>query len=472
MALNTGKMAKYRTDVSKRTSGGSYWKIPEGESLIYVHPQCYEDDNFEMTKDLNFIELSVHYGVGNKGAGYACLDLEKNKVLLHPIIRKFLSERERDAFKITKNQSCPICEAIQSGALSGERANVKIQFLFGVTPMFFRLTKGDKFEKLSQFEPSILIAGPGIFKDITAVLVDFDGEDITNPDGAILVRVERTGKGWGNTRYKIDSDRISAKNPIKLDKGQKIALEKAIAPGGTCDLFRVASSMIKSPETLVGLIAGVEVETQSPEEESHKSCYGVYFDPKDKECKSCEEVDGCRTAKSSKIETEDEAGDNTEVAEDEVEAGDDTEVAEDEVEAGDDTEVAEDGVEDDPDEKSAPPDCYADYDPGQADCCTECSFLKQCQTETDKKKHPVQRKPIGKAETKPETKPTSKPAGKSESKKPTEKAPDKKHVEDDPDDDIDAILAEASSTASSIHGGKKGKPGRPIKRDEEDDLPF
>lgn len=296
--LDTKRMNTKRESVRGGFGGtGDFLKFDEGETLIYVHPQVYPEDKHELVRGYNFVEVVQHYGgVGGKKAGQVCLDVKQNPILLHPVLAKFLAERKKDPFRVSPKMTCPIEEAIAEGGIRGKKAEnqrAQVKWLFGLTPIAFRRSKDEEWKRL-KFEPKVLIAGTKLFKGITGEMVDLDSVDITDPEAAVLLKVERQGVDL-DTEYEIKADVNSVRKPHQLDKGQRAVLEGAMKPGGPCDLLKVIAGIARSPVALKALLAGVQVVDEGADEnEEHRACFGKRWSD-DAECSACSDSPACES---------------------------------------------------------------------------------------------------------------------------------------------------------------------------------
>jgi hypothetical protein len=312
MTIDIKRMAGELVEARKMMGNrGDLWKIPEGETRVFVHGQVYPDDDHPATQGYNFIKVFMHHGLGGKKGGVVCLDPKLNPIITHPIVQKFLAERKKGAFKLGKNPTCPTCTKLAAGEVpteDAERITPKARWLFGLTPMFFRLEKTDDWAKL-KFEPKMLMASVSIFNGIAGDMIDNAnaGIDVTDPVAAVLAKIGRTGTGFGDTNYEVKFDVETVRNPIRLDKGQRRLLAEAMKPGGGCDLFRCVAMLMKSPAQISALMVGTRVEEDEAEDE-RKSCFGIDFDPHDTECKGCSEIDACSDATAGESSESPETG--------------------------------------------------------------------------------------------------------------------------------------------------------------------
>lgn len=253
-------MKAMRRGYDSQQRGGEFWNVPEGETLVYVHPPCRENDEHEPTAGTNFIPLATHFGVGPNNGMVVCLDPEKNPVIAHPFIKKTLKERG-----VKLNGNCPVCAFIESGeseeAADGLRANMR--YFWGITPIAFRRSASKKWDALT---PNSVIypSGKTVFDGIMTAF--FECGDISDPDAAIYIVISRTGMKL-NTKYRVYADLTSVKNPKPLSKDVRKIVQAAIKEGGPCDLFRTVANMIKAPSEVEAILSGVYTKNSADDDE-------------------------------------------------------------------------------------------------------------------------------------------------------------------------------------------------------------
>lgn len=370
MALNTKRWAQKKKEVDQklkeRQEGNLWGKIEEGEYLCYVHPLIYPDDEHEHTSGYNFIEVLMHYNLGGQNNAQLCLNYKENPILSHPIVQKFVANREKNAFKITPKLRCEVCEKIESGEITNPKNKQQIKWFFGLTPMWYRKDKGDEWSRI-KFKPRFLISGPQIFNDYMDCLIDLSSSDIEpmDPESAVLLKLGRTGTDFNTTEYSVSIDIDSAREPIKLDKGQKAAIAKVVKPKGELDLFHLVSSFTKSPRQISALIAGVSERNVDDEEaETPKECFGKNWEDDD-ECKACDSSEECMRVcgvKPKKVEAKSsnkgKADSNKKKAQKEPEE-------------------EQQGVEEDEPQYESEMECFANYD-SEDEACKTCNEAEQC----------------------------------------------------------------------------------------------
>lgn len=257
-------MNKMRRGFQREQRAGEYLQLEQGETLLYIHPQCRADDKFEPTDGVNYVPVVIHYGVGkgrpgkdgksSKGSMVASLDPELNTIIEHPFVKRILKKSKK---KLTGK--CPIAKALASGTLDDDEANemrASTRYVWGVTPIGHRAAASSEFTKLAP-KPSVLMCGKTVFDGIMEVF--FDNGDITDPEAAVLVIVKRDGKDM-TTKYAVRADPASLKKPRKIGSEARTAVAKALKEDGDCDLFKVVANMIKSTAEVEALMTGVRTE--------------------------------------------------------------------------------------------------------------------------------------------------------------------------------------------------------------------
>lgn len=246
-------MKKMRKGYEENQRGGDMIQFDPGETLVYIHPECRKDDTYEPTAGVNFVPVVVHYGIGKNRGMAVSLDPESNPIITHPFVKAFLKKK-----KVRLTGKCPVKAALEKGDIDDDAADEmrpQTKFIWGMTIIAHRNKASEEWRRVSP-KPGIYMAGKTVFDGIMEAF--FDNGDITDPDGAILLKIGREGKGM-TTKYTVKVDATSLKKPFKLGPKFKAILSKALAEGGDCDLFRFVSNMVKSPSEVQALLAGVKV---------------------------------------------------------------------------------------------------------------------------------------------------------------------------------------------------------------------
>jgi hypothetical protein len=443
-------MNRMRRSYEENQRGGDIWNPPQGLTKVYVHPPCREDDTHELTKGTNYIALVVHYGLGKDNGMGVCLNPDRNPILGHPFIQAALKKR-----KIKLTGKCAVCSGISSGALSSEEAEEakpNTRFLFGVTPVMQKMSKTSEWQKLTP-KPQVMLTGSTVYNGIMDVFMEND--DITDMSAAVFVIIGREGAKKFDTKYTVKVDPDTLKKPKALPDPVRKLLLKAMMPEGDCDLFRIVSNMIKSPEELKTLLAGGKPKTgsgRSRSEESEDSDWDGDSEDSDDDTSDDSELEDGDTDSDGDGELEDGDGDDdTEASDDSDDDSSDDEASDDsddDTEASDDDGELEDG---DGDSDDSDDDTSSDDDTGSDDDDSSDDSDDEPEPEPVKPKKPAPGKPA-----KPEAKP-SKPA------KPAAKDDDDLGL-DELDAELEAIASKKGKPEAKPAGkpapGKPGKPGK------------
>lgn len=251
---------KMRERHEEHQRGGDFIQFDGGETLLYIHPPCRDDDKWEPTTGCPYIPVTVHYGVGKNGAMVVSLDIAKNTILAHPFMKPLLKDKKIRVPDPAKGEVCPIREALDGGGLTDEEMDEmrpQTRFMYGATVLGTRRSSKDNWAMVTTPKPATMFVGKQIFDGLNEVF--FDHADITDPMAAILVRVIKSGDKR-TTAYKVAADPASAKKNVALDKAFRARLLAATEIGGDCDLWRIVGNFMKSPAEATALLSGVKVE--------------------------------------------------------------------------------------------------------------------------------------------------------------------------------------------------------------------
>lgn len=291
MALKIDKMKKAYQD-SKQ--GGEFWSPDEGETKVYLLPPCREDDKWEPTEGLNYIPIAVHFGVGRENKMIVCLDAEQNPIIRHQFV---IDALKKSGKIVDKDKGCPVCKAIHDGRMGEEdaaRSRFQMRFMWGVIPINYARRIGAKPADLDP-KAFVYMCGKSVYDGFMKVI--YEAGDITDPAGAVFVKIEKTGTGM-TTKYKVSPDIESLKTPVQLPKSMKRIILDAIKLGGDCDLFKIAGGLIRGTAEVAAVLSGVKTEEEDDkegEEEAgpvRKPCFGLDC-MDDPECRACEDRVEC-----------------------------------------------------------------------------------------------------------------------------------------------------------------------------------
>jgi len=291
------KLDKARKAYQESKRGGDFWSPDEGETRVYLHPPCREDDTYEPTDGLNYLPLGCHYALGADLKSMAvCLDAERNKILNHPFFKE--AYRKEKGGKLNLKDGCPICQAIYEGTFGEEErckgSRYQLRYLWGVTPFDFARRIGGAAVTMSP-APSPYMTGPTVYDGFMKAIVEVG--DVTDLDQVVLIKIVKTGSGL-STKYQVSPDIETVKAPLRMDKAFKRVVLEAIKPYGECDLFKVAISMVKTHGELTALTSGVKLAPEEEEEEvasegsARPACFGRDYS-EDEECLACGLVTEC-----------------------------------------------------------------------------------------------------------------------------------------------------------------------------------
>ena len=293
MPVKLDKMQEKYEEAQK----GDLWTPDEGETLLYVHPPCRDDDEHEPTDGLCYIPIRIHYSVGSDNAALLCLDQKENSIIDHPFLREELKKR---GVHLSEKLECPVCKAIYEGRIAGDDAKesrAQDRSLWGVTPVSFSRKVGGTQVALPP-EPTPYMCGWKIFSALMSAFSECG--DITDPDSAILCKLVRKGSGLTTKYDGSGPDLRTAKNPLKLDKGMRRVVREAMRPDGDCDLFSITASFVKSEAEAQAAVTGIRVVTDEPSESEPagsatpggQPCFGKDCTD-DAECRACEQKVDC-----------------------------------------------------------------------------------------------------------------------------------------------------------------------------------
>lgn len=259
MAIDQEKMRKDR----EAKTGGTV-KLNEGDTVLYVHPPCRDDDTYPATAGLPYVEQSLHY---LEGMIHLCLDPTKNPIVKHPFVLEFAKAH---GFKPEWERGCPTCQKRIDGKMSAsvaKKVELKPEFIFGVTPVKWRANPTAPYAMLGK-KPGPFKANKTIWSSICDMMAEVG--DITDPAGAVLVKINKVGQLL-NTKYKIEPDLESSRKPLVLNKETARVISDSMRKGGDCDLFRFVAYNLKSYGEISAALNGVKVEDDSgdPAPEEH-----------------------------------------------------------------------------------------------------------------------------------------------------------------------------------------------------------
>ena len=250
VAVDQDVMRKDRKRTDKTGEGADLYQIPEGDTLLWILPPVHESE------PRVYVEFQAHFGVGPNSRMVVNLEhLEDHEPLL-------------DAFE--KSKKIDLEDARVGWEFMGEhdladteRSKLKPRWAFNVVPMQFRRNKRAKWEP-SERDPCMIAVGKQIYNGITDIM--FDQGDITDPDAAILVQVNRKGTKL-NTEYAVTVHADSLRDPIEIDDELWERVEKYLEPGGEGDIYRQLVLWCRTEEEIEGVIEGREDDDDDDDDE-------------------------------------------------------------------------------------------------------------------------------------------------------------------------------------------------------------
>jgi hypothetical protein len=242
------EMQRYREE-NKHDNQGLF-TFDEGDTVLYICQPCDDDAT------LCFVDMKQHKIAQDKPP-VVCLDPEKNKILTHPRVVDYLGEDGKDI-----DGGCPICEAILGGTFDGDvkKAKAKTASLWNFVPIKYRKDARMPWDK-RPFEVRQCAASYTVSDGIFDV---FGNEgDISDPERAIFVRVQRKGTKMNDTEYTVHTDSETLRKPVRFTDEQRAIIDEALAPGGVGDLYRIVAAFTKSRADVVELLGGGGLEEET-----------------------------------------------------------------------------------------------------------------------------------------------------------------------------------------------------------------
>jgi hypothetical protein len=403
--VDVSKMKKHHKSQQK---GGDFYTFQEGETLVYLCPPCREGDKWAPTTGLNYVPIVMHYQLGPKKGAAASLDTDINPILSHPFVQKELKKAGK--LKKIEGKSCPVAAAMSAGKIDDpDQSRAQTRYLWNIIPLKFRSSKDDDWREL---EPKVVPAM------ISKTLYDgfmepyYDNGDVSDPDGATLIRVGRKGQKMA-TKYTVKVEPSTLKKPFVLSSKLKSLMAAAFK--GNCDLFQIAAGQFKAPEDVKALLKGLDT-TSDPDE-----------DEEDDEAEIEEEEE--KPKKKSKKVVEEEEDDEEEESDDDDEDDEDEKPKKKAKKPVDDEEDSDEDEEEKPKNKGAKkPSEDEDEDEDEDE-----KPKKKSKKKADDDEDSDEEEDVGLKELEKELK--SIPDGKKKSKKPVDDDDEEEEDEDDEDDE-------------------------------------
>jgi hypothetical protein len=306
MGFNKDKVKKRKSELS----GGNNFTAKEGETLLFFCDTGHPEDEF------NFLELLVHYGLGQRRLPAMCLDASRNPALVDPrVIELAQSEKNVDLVAEAK-KGCPVCRRVWGTdgvqalpKAEGDDIKANRRYIFPVIPMAYKVKDGKNFQEL---DPRVQCWNTSYtqWDKITDELVEIGNP--TDPESAVFLKVSRKGLKKNDTKYEITTDKSSFREPEKLSKHIKALILKETKPGESADIYRSAADLVKTADEMEALVTGIQVEQPAETtdaDDDHPACFGLDYAEKDAECVACDDKGDCAKACGEEVKTEAKADD-------------------------------------------------------------------------------------------------------------------------------------------------------------------
>lgn len=268
MAINLEKMAQDRANAQK---GADDFKMPVGDTALYIAPPARPDD------DLPYIEVLMHWGLGKNNQMVMCQDAANNELMRNPHLVEMAKKRgiATGTVKVGKDTKeciaggCAVCKKLDEGGLS-ERQKAKRAWLWMISPI---LARADARKPFAPWPDGVtLVPYLSSFTVWTGIVDQFAAcGDITNPEAASYVRVIREGKGATDTKYNVQPHLETVKQPVAISKQLAALIASDMAPGEKCDPYTHLASKLRNEDEVNEMINGTksgeeyEEEAASPE---------------------------------------------------------------------------------------------------------------------------------------------------------------------------------------------------------------
>jgi hypothetical protein len=284
-------------------SGGDFYKFATGHTAFLVCPPTPEMDGCP------YIVYEQHFGISPSDGGMAiCLAPPRATDLSNPEVARKYKDLRKESLDLS--QGCPVCDKLSADDLPpellqiGKFGNTKAQnmagkptWLFGIVP--FGMIRGGELQPFPDNEriPRLLPAGWQQWDGICDVIDLNPG--VWELDAACLVIMTKDVQG-PRTTYKASAFNDTVKNPLRVPKPIRHAIQKAQKSGGDLDLFRVLAGMTKKASDVVAIMSPEATSTPAAGQDSGRpSCFGIkeQFDANDPDCKDdCDSFEDCGAA--------------------------------------------------------------------------------------------------------------------------------------------------------------------------------
>ncbi len=281
MGVNLDAMKKEKAEAASKRGGADYYTVPEGETLLYICPPLPGDD-------LPFVETSVHYDAGPEDKMTVCLDPARNPVLLDDRVKAVLKKRNKNI-----EAGCQACIRLDDGADVARDASSR--YYWGIIPLKQRKDNTKKWREADDAdELRILACGYTVWSGIMDCFIN--NGDISDPKKAILVVINRKGKGMSTT-YTVAADSDSVRQGgVAMSKPVRALVAAQCVEGENGDLYRVIANSIRSSAEVHSIIEGVPLEEgeETPADDGKPpECFGLDYEAGDPDCEACDFKGDC-----------------------------------------------------------------------------------------------------------------------------------------------------------------------------------
>ena len=268
MAYNLDRMNEVDEGEQRYSKKGGKYKWKEGWTAVYLCPPQ------PGMLELPFLPVSVHQ-LGppfpqKGGRSVICLDAESNGNIFTDEMLEALAAR-KDPIRV--DEGCPVHDLLSGGLRlpyeqdALERMVESRRYHGAIVPWAWADPKNGKFQDFpdSQKKPVFVDLPPSLYAAFIKQ-IRLLGEDIDNPEAAVLLVVEMVKKDI--TEYNVSQHAPSTRNPIRLSDNIRRAIEDGQNPGGIIDVVGRLANFTKSRDQIMKLLEEFAVEKHSSSKES------------------------------------------------------------------------------------------------------------------------------------------------------------------------------------------------------------
>lgn len=301
IAALRARQQQARENAASNNGPGWFGLKEPGHFLVYI---CRASS--DMAQMPIFGPVYVHYKVGRGDNRKMHLCLAQNEWLWSDEFRAALDTanaarradgKEEWVVNLPTQADCPTCAEmtnIETTYTDKELEDMKAQEFWALNVILWakedvnhtsriEVPPTDRVIQMYLAKPSIAMAGSKGNKAIADILCEMD---VTDPKGATLVVLTRTGTEWKSTRYAVAADLATTRSPIVLDKHVK-ALLADTEPGQPSNLLGNLARLLRSPDSVRDLINPPTTNVPVSRGNGQPACYGKSCDPDDAECVAC-----------------------------------------------------------------------------------------------------------------------------------------------------------------------------------------